>query len=249
MIRRAPTRSFIVLFALLGVIMGIDANAAGPMRVLVFGGTGQLGAEIVQRLVARGDEVTVFTRPKSDRSHLDGLPVHYAEGDLMQPAEVTAAFKRTHYDAVIVAVRVEDGDIHFYEKGMAPLVAAARATGVARIIHSSAVGAGRNADNFRSLGWDKVPGLLDRLKDQGIGEELVRNSGLSWTIIRNTRLWPAGTPATGKATLTEDDTVIGPMTRADLAALTVGCLDDKACIGKTYHVRDPSLTWPPPRGT
>jgi uncharacterized protein YbjT (DUF2867 family) len=130
---------------------------------------------------------------------------------------------------------------------MPPLVAAARAAGVRQVIHSSAVGAGANAARFAGLGWDRVPGLLDRLADQGVGEQVLRDSGLPFTIIRNTRLWPDGTPATGKAELTEDESVIGPMTRADLAALTVSCLLDPQRIGKTYHVRDPSLAWPPPR--
>ncbi|MEZ5564660.1 MAG: NAD(P)H-binding protein [Gammaproteobacteria bacterium] len=240
-------RSILGFLIVLVSLAGARAIAEEPAEVLVFGGTGQLGTEIVQRLVARGDQVTVYTRSGSDRSLLDGMPVKYIEGDLMKPAEVTAAFKHQHFDAVIIAVRVEDGDIHFYEKGLTPLVAAAKATGVGRIIHSSAVGAGANVQNFQNLGWEKVPGLLDRLKDQGVGEALVRNSGIPWTIIRNTRVYPAGTPATGKAVLTEDGTVIDPLTRADLAALTVGCLADAACIGKTYHVRDPSLTWPPPQ--
>ncbi len=238
-------RALAALLGIMAPLIGSGVQAAEPARVLVFGGTGQLGAEIVQRLVARGDEVTVFTRAGSDRTRLKSLPVHYIEGDLMQPAEVAAAFKPARFTTVITAVRVEDGDIHFYEKGMAPLLAAAKAGGVTRIIHSSAVGAGQNAENFANLGWEKVPGMLDRLKDQGVGENLVRNSGLEWTIIRNTRLHPDGTPPTGKATLTEDHTVIGPMTRADLAALTVGCVADQACIGKVYHVRDPSLAWPP----
>jgi hypothetical protein len=67
-----------------------------------------------------------------------------------------------------------------------------------------------------------------------------------YTIIRNTRLWPDGTPPTGRAELTEDDTTITPMTRADLARLTVQCLDNPACLNKTFHVRDTSLAWPPP---
>lgn len=216
-------------------------------EVLVLGGTGHLGAEIVQRLVDRGDRVTVFTRPASDRSRLAGLPVTFVEGDLRRAAEVEAAFRGRRFHAVIVAVRVMDGDIHFYETILKPVTVQARAGGVAQIIHASAVGAGANAAKFPTLGWEKVPGLLDRLNDQGVGEDLVRASGVPWTIIRNSRLYPPGTPATGKAVLTEDDTVLTPMTRADLAALTVGCLDNPGCLGKTWHVRDPSLTWPPPK--
>lgn len=218
-----------------------------PREVLVFGGTGALGAEIVRRLVARGERVTVFTRPGSDRARLDGLAVAWVEGDLMKPPDIEAAFRGRRVDAVVTAVRVEDGDVRFYEKFMPPLTAAAKAAGVAQFIHSGAVGAGANAAKFAGLGWDRVPGLLDRLKDQGVGEDVLRTSGLTFTIIRNTRLWPDGTPATGKATLTEDDGYIGPMTRADLAALTVYCLGNAECYGKTYHVRDESLTWPPPR--
>lgn len=228
---------------------GTAASGApgGPVEVMVFGGTGQLGAEIVRRLVARGDQVTVFTRPGSDRERLDGLPVRFVEGDLMQPAQVEAAFRGRRVDAVITAVRVEDGNPRFYATLMPPLTAAAKAAGVRQFIHSSAVGAGANAAKFASAGWDRVPGLLGRLQDQGVGEDVLRQSGLPFTIIRNTRLWPDGTPPTGKAELTEDDGWLGPMTRADLAALTVSCLGRAACLGKTYHVRDSSLGWPPPR--
>ncbi|MCC7259217.1 MAG: NAD(P)H-binding protein [Gammaproteobacteria bacterium] len=251
---RAAALAFLVplLAALASSVASAGEDAAvvtppRPAEVLVFGGTGQLGAEIVRRLVARGERVTVFTRAGSDRARLAGLPVTFVTGDLMKPAEIDAAFAGRRVDAVITAVRVEDGDARFYAKLMPPLTAAARAAGVRHMIHSGAVGAGANVERFAGLGWDKVPGLLDRLKDQGVGEDVLRASGLTFTIIRNTRLWPDGTPATGKAALTEDQGFIGPMTRADLAALTVYCLGNAGCYGKTYHVRDESLAWPPPR--
>ena len=34
--------------------------------------------------------------------------------------------------------------------------------------------------------------------------------------------------------------------RTDLAIFTVHCLGNAACLNKTYHVKDPSLGWPPP---
>lgn len=244
------TRRFLpVVTGWLFLCMAGPAAAAppAPREVLVLGGTGQLGAEIVRRLVDRGDRVTVFTRPGSDRARLAGLPVRYAEGDLLKDTDVAAVFEGARFQYVIVAVRVEDRDPHFYEKFLPGLTAQAKAAGVAQIIHHGAVGAGRNAEKFPNLGWEKVPGLLDRLKDQGVGEDIVRGSGVPWTIIRNTRLYPDGTPPTGKAELTADDSVIGPMTRADLAVLTLSCLGNPECLGKTWHVRDPSLVWPPPR--
>ncbi|MDH5255585.1 MAG: NAD(P)H-binding protein [Gammaproteobacteria bacterium] len=240
------------LAAAMAVIATAGAGQAAaakpePREVLVFGGTGQLGAEIVRRLLVQGDRVTVFTRPGSDRSRLTGLAVGYVEGDLLNEADVTAAFAGKPFRYVIVAVRVEDADPHFYAKFLPGLTARAKAAGVVQLIHHGAVGAGRNAEKFQDLGWEKVPGLLDRLKDQGVGEDIVRASGVPWTIIRNTRLYPDGTPPTGKAELTEDDSVIGPMTRADLAVLTLRCLGNAGCLGRTWHVRDPSLAWPPPK--
>lgn len=224
-----------------------DPAPAGTTRVLVIGGTGQLGAEIVQRLVARGHQVTVFVRPSSDRSRLAAWPVEYVTGDLFGDADMAAALKARQYGAVVVALRVMDGDVNFYSKALTPLARHARAAGVGQIIHHGAVGAGANVAKFQQLGWERVPGLLDRLRDQGVGEDLLRGSGVPYTIIRNSRIYPADHPATGRAELTEDDSIITPMTRADLAELTVQCLGAPRCLNRVFHVRDPSLAWPPPK--
>ena len=241
-------RAFLLLAAVMAVSIGsgcATTKAASSAReVLVLGGTGQLGAQIVRALLQQGEHVTVLARSNSDRMRLKGLPVDYRTGDLLSDADVGGAMRAKKFNVVVNAVRVEDGDIHFYEKILRPITVHAKATGVSQIIHHGAVGAGANAAKFAALGWDRVPGMLDRLRDQGVGEELLRTSGVPYTIIRNSRLYPDDTPATGKAELTEDDSVLTPMTRADLARLTVKCLGNKSCFGKTYHVRDVSLAWP-----
>ena len=99
-------------------------------------------------------------------------------------AEMRHHLREWRVDAVITAVRVEDGDPHFYEKFMPTLTRAAREAGVAQFIHSGAVGAGDNAARFPGLGWENVPGLLDRLNDQGAGERILRASGLNYKIGR-----------------------------------------------------------------
>ena len=193
------------------------ASRQAPREILVLGGAGQLGAEIVRLLVRNGEHVTVLVRASSDRSRLAGLPVKYLSGDVLNAGEMAAAFGSRRFNVIISALRVEDGDVHFYEKALTILVARAKDAGVTQIIHHGAVGAGANASRFSSLGWERFPGMLDRLRDQGAGEQIIEKSGIPYTIIRNTRLYPDGTPATGKAQLTTDDSVILPMTRADLA--------------------------------
>ncbi|MDX2221764.1 MAG: NAD(P)H-binding protein [Rhodospirillaceae bacterium] len=228
------------------------ALLAGPALaaddgVLVFGGTGRLGSDIVRLLVEKGETVTVFARPSSNRDRLQGLAVNFVEGDVLKDAEVAAAFKGRAYRAAIVALIAPQGDLTFYSIAMKHIATHAKAAGVKQIIHHGAVGAGKNAENFKAEGWDKRPGLLERLADQGVGEDHIKASGLTYTIIRNARIYPEDTPSTGQAVLTEDHTSLTPNTRADLAIYTLQCLDNPACANKIYHMRDTSLAWPPPR--
>lgn len=221
-------------------------QASARDRVLVLGANGQLGAAIVQLLVTNGRPVTAMVRENSDRKRLEGLKVEYVIGDVTNDADVAAAFKGRRYAAVVVALRVNNNDIHFYEKALTPIGKYAKAAGVKQIIHHGAVGAGKNIERIPHEGWDRIPGIYDRMRDQGVGEDLIRASGVPYTIIRNARIYPADTPSTGKAQLTEDDSVVSPMTRADLAIFTLRCMGNKSCYNKTYHVKDDSLAWPPP---
>jgi len=59
--------------------------------VLVTGGTGFVGANVVRELLREGATVRVLARPRSDRRALDGLPVEIVEGDLRDPRSVARA--------------------------------------------------------------------------------------------------------------------------------------------------------------
>jgi uncharacterized protein YbjT (DUF2867 family) len=254
--RRMIAVLIVALFSLLSMsALATEINAgngrpAKPKKILVLGGTGQLGRAIIGELRNTPARITIFSRAGSDRTGFEqsaptSPPVEWMTGDLLNSADVDRLFTAITFDIVINAVRVEDGDIHFYEKIISALTRNAKKTGTRLFIHHGAVGAGSNVEKFGNLGWERVPGIFDRLKDQGVGEELLRSSGVPYVIIRNARLYPSTHPATGKAVLTEDDGVLTPMTRADLARLTVECIDNPKCINKTFHVSDPSLPWPP----
>ena len=61
------------------------------MRLLISGGAGFVGANVVRELLAEGASVRVLARPRSDRRALTGLRVEILEGDLLDVASVGRA--------------------------------------------------------------------------------------------------------------------------------------------------------------
>lgn len=232
----------------LGLFMLLTTGSPAAMgaEVLVFGGTGQLGSEVVKRVIERGDRVTVFARPSSEKGRLVDLPVRYVYGDMLVEADVERAFATDRYDVVINTVRAPITDVPFYRITSGHVVKHAAASGVGQIIHHGAVGAGENMQQHPDVPWNSVPGLAERMRDHGIAEETFLSSTVPATVIRNSRVWPHGTPPSGKASMTEDQSVLTPITRIDLAVFTIECMEQEACHGRIFHAQDDSLSWPPP---
>ena len=229
---------YAALFALLSMSQSAAAADGG---VLVFGGTGRLGAPIVRLLVESGDAVTVFARPTSERRRLDGLDVDYVTGDLLNADEVAAAFADRSYRAIVDASARRGTQDLFYDKAMSHIVGGAGGAGVQQIIYHSSVGAGDNMAQFPRADFS---GMREVLLAKGRAEQILIDSGIGYTIIRNGLIQPDGTPPTETARLTQDQSVMSVVTRADLATLTVQCLDQPDCMNRTYHAVDDSYEVP-----
>jgi uncharacterized protein YbjT (DUF2867 family) len=222
-------------------ITALASPAYADDGVLVFGASGQLGSEVVRALVGAGYPVTAFVRPGSDRSRLAGLTIGYATGDMLVADDVAAAFAGRRYTAVVDASARGRAGNDFYPTAMSHIVAAAKANGAPRVILHGSVGAG---DNIRKFPQAPFGPMAATLAAKGEAERLLRESGLPWAIIRNGILAPAGSPATGQAKLSPDDRLMRTVTRADLGRLTVECLRDAGCFGRTWHAIDESLPFP-----
>ncbi|HYY80158.1 MAG TPA: SDR family oxidoreductase [Actinomycetes bacterium] len=139
--------------------------------ILVAGGTGTLGTQVVRRLSDRGLAVRVLTRDPS-RAARPPESVELLTGDLRDPGAVAAAVRGC--ETVVSAVHGfigPDGPEAIDRDGNRALVEAAAAAGARRLVLVSVLGAAPDH-----------PMSLHRAKYAA--EQALRASGLQWTIIR-----------------------------------------------------------------
>jgi uncharacterized protein YbjT (DUF2867 family) len=221
---------------LLAVMLAACASAP-PSRgtILVVGASSGTGLEITKLLAQRGEDVTAFVRPTSDRSGLAGLPVKYAVGDATDAASVRQAFAGHNIRAVVSTLGGRAGEPRPDLIGTRNFIDAAKAAGVKRMLLITVIGAGDSA----SVLPERVRASLAQVVPlKTASEEYLEKSGLDYTIIRPGGLRNA--PDSGHAILTLDHTAFSAIGRAELARLTVGAIDDKAAVDKIYHAYDPT---------
>lgn len=147
--------------------------------ILVAGGTGFVGAGIVRELARRGKPVTVLSRnAEKAAKRFPGLAVEYREGDVTEPATLSAAL--AGFDAVVGCQQFPNSPIenpgkgYTFERvdaeGTENLVAAAKAAGVKQYVYLSGAGASPEGRHWFQAKWR--------------AETSVRESGLTYTILR-----------------------------------------------------------------
>ena len=203
------------------------------MRVFLTGGTGFIGGEVARRLRGRGHDVVALVRSPA-RLTVAGPALRVVVGDLRTdtPA-VRSAF--AGQAAVVSALGVgRSFTSHGLIAGVAPLIVAAmREHGVRRLVFTSAFGVGptwRDTPLVPRIFGQTL--LRDIYSDKAAGEQVIKESGLDWTIV-----YPVGLtngPATGKVRVGERLKLSGfpRISRADVAAVLLQQLDDRTFVGK-----------------
>lgn len=208
-------------------------------KILVIGGTGRIGSEIVKALTINHSDITVMSRAKRSIDVLDGYEIKFVKADVLDEKEVARVFQSNKYDVVINAIAKVNDDKNPHALGQINLNKWSKNSGVKHFILIGSVGASQNQGPLVSdLTWKKWG---ETLKSKGLAEESLIKSGITYTVIRTGIIIYDDTPSTGTGRLSVDQNIVGIITRKDLAIQTAGCIMKSKCKNKVFHALDESL--------
>jgi uncharacterized protein YbjT (DUF2867 family) len=182
------------------------------MNLVVLGATGRTGSLVVEQALAAGHTVTALVRsPQKVTAANPNLRV--IAGEATDTSAVARALEGA--DAIISTL---GGGGSVIADSTAAIVAAARQTGVRRVVVLSSwlVERDRMDAVTRLLTGFGMAGMI---KDKSVGEQLLRQSNLDWTIVYASPL--SDGPATGSATVLPEQanrSMSERISRADVAA-------------------------------
>lgn len=166
------------------------------MKVIVFGATGKIGQLATRQLLKDGHDVTGFARDTSKFGQLSSGMTAYA-GDVFDPNAVSAAIKG--HDAVLVVLGAGmQRKTTVRSTGTLNVIRGMQQHGVQRLICQSTLGTHESWENLNFF-WKRIMfGAVLRpvFKDHELQEQMVRASGLNWTIVRPSAFDES--PATGQ---------------------------------------------------
>jgi uncharacterized protein YbjT (DUF2867 family) len=196
------------------------------VRVLVTGASGFVGTRVTERLEADGHEVVRFSRRTG--------------GDVTDPGSLEAAARGVQ--AILHLVAILDGTPERFEavnaQGPANAVAAAKAAGVRRFLHMSALGV--TAEHAPLTGY---------WGSKWKGAQAVTSSGLDWTVFEPSFVFARGggafaeferlvrmplTPVIGDGRYRHQ-----PVWAGDVATAFARALERPETIGKRYELGGP----------
>ncbi|RSN50487.1 NAD(P)-dependent oxidoreductase [Actinomadura sp. WAC 06369] len=217
------------------------------MRLTVFGATGGTGLQVVRRALIKDHRVTAVVRDPSrlpadlrDRAG-DGAALEVVRADVMDPGAIEDAVKGS--DAVVTAIGTREGrtPTTVCEDSTRSITAAMGAVGERRFLMVSASGFANGPGDDPLTRYVVKPMLLKPMlkhafADMARAEDVVRASGLDWTIVRPPRLTDGD--GKGRYRAAVDRNVLGGFTlaRADLALALLDHAADPSAIGHVVSV-------------
>ena len=202
------------------------------MRLTIIAATGGIGQQILEQALTGGHEVMAVVRDPAKLSR----PVNAIAVDLGAPVHGLLEKAVQGADAVLSGLGPRSSaDAGIASRGTLALIDAMHVTGARRLVVVSAAPIGTVASPARPKPPKHDPGdgffmrhlfgpmtkaaLRKQYEDLAIMEDIVRESGLDWTIVRPPRL--TNKPLTGRYRTAHNQSLRGGMSisRADVAQL------------------------------
>jgi len=203
-------------------------------KIIVFGGTGDVGQVIVQKLLDKDQNVYVLTRQSMESK----ANLSYEVGNVLDAQTIEQIIGQD--DKIIISLGFNNSSLDTMSKGTGNIISAMKKNGTKRLICLSAQGAGDSwnymPDQFKRMVLNDTI-LKTSFHDHGIQEELVKKSNLEWTIVRPTEI----TSEPEKATFTKN----GPaensafkISKFDVAQFIVDELNEDNFTGQVVMITD-----------
>ena len=221
------------------------------MRLTIFAATGGIGRQVLEQAVGAGHEVTAVVRNPAKLSR----EVRAVTSDLAAPDPTALESAVKGADAVLSGLgprSASEGGIAW--QGTRSIVEAMKATGVRRIIVVSAAPIGTVPSPGRPNPPKRDPGdgffmrnlfspliraaLRKHYADLALMEDVLRNSGLDWTVVRPPRL--TDKPATRSYRIAYGQNLRRGffISRADVAHLMLRALGQPETLQRTIGIAD-----------
>jgi putative NADH-flavin reductase len=225
--------SFVLCLALVAAGVG-TVHAANPLRIVIYGGTGNIGQRIVHEALDRGHTVTVVVR---DPSAMAEQPprLHVLKGDVLDSAEVARTISGSDVVVSAVAFRKPTPDFAAYRRTGESLVTALRSLG-SRAPYLIVVGGAGSLEQPPGIHIAIPAAWQDEVKGQNDSLAYYRTiSDVRWTYFSPAFMITPGT-RTGKFRLGGDQMITDAKgdSRISMEDYAVAVIDEAE---KTAHVR------------
>jgi len=168
------------------------------MKICIFGADGRTGVEVVKKCLEKKHSVVAFVyNPEAKKYLPDDIDV--VDGNVLNKEEVSKAIEGS--DAVISVIgHIKNSDPLMQTIGITNITESMEDHGIKRII--SLTGTGVRTDGDKPSLFDKLGNIIIKLIDReriidGIKHaEVLKESGLDWTLLRVLKLSQSKSPDT-----------------------------------------------------
>jgi len=205
--------------------------------VLIIGVTRGIGRCLADRAVEAGEQVTVLVRDPSRFSH-PPPNLRVVRGDILDPSSVEEAVQGQEAVCIVIGIPPTRKPVNVFSQGARNVLDAMKRHRVNRLVCVTGIGAGDSRGHGGFL-YERIvqPLLLKTIyADKEKQEEIVRASGVAWTVVRPGFLTDGA--RTGRYRVITDMTGVRArkISRADVADYLLKEMQTGTDVGKTVFI-------------